>query len=123
MTQDTKKIFCQRARQRTKNITTTFGKLLFLTQCWMRYRIYIPPDKKDFAINLVVIADGAGKKPNNVRTSKQLRFVASTETFNGNQALGSPLMNHKHLLMRRHSTSPALEQHAMSCKYNVYKKC
>ena len=41
-----------------KNITTTFGKSLFLTQYRMRYAIHIPLDTKDLAINLTMVAYG-----------------------------------------------------------------
>ena len=41
-----------------KDITTTFGKSLFLTQYRMRYAIYIPPNTKDLAINLTMVAYG-----------------------------------------------------------------
>ena len=70
----------------------TFGKSLFLTQYWMRYTIYIPPNAKDVAINLAMGCLPA--KRNKVRTSKQLLFVASNETFNGNQALVTRLKIH-----------------------------
>ena len=52
----------------------------------MRYAIHIPPNTKDLAINLAMVAYGNPAKCNNVRTRKQLRFVASTEIFNGNQS-------------------------------------
>ena len=54
-----KNIFCppkNRAKHRTKNITTTFGKSLFLTQYHMRYTIYIPPNTKDLAKKLTMVA-------------------------------------------------------------------
>ena len=45
-------------------------------------------DAKDLAINLAMIA--YGNRPNAMKFAfKQLRSVASTETFNGNQALVS----------------------------------
>ena len=53
----------------------------------MRYAIYIPPNTKDLAIKP---NDGCLWKPvkrNSARASKQLRFVAITEAFNGNQAI------------------------------------
>ena len=57
-----KKIFCppkKRAKQKTKTITTTFGKSLFLTKYRMRYAIYIPPNaKKNLAINQTMVAHG-----------------------------------------------------------------
>ena len=90
ITQDTKRFSVprkKRARLKTKNITT-FGKALFVNQYWMRYVIHILPNTKDLAINLAT--DGCLWKPakrNSVCMSKQLWFVASTETFNGNQAL------------------------------------
>ena len=57
--QVTKNIFCfpkKIAKLKTKNLTTTFGKLLFLTQYLMRYAIYIPPNTKDLAININMVA-------------------------------------------------------------------
>ena len=56
-----KKIFCppkKKQSSKQKNVTTTFGKPLFLTQYWMRYVIYIPPNTKDLTINLAMIAYG-----------------------------------------------------------------
>ena len=44
--------------QNKKNITATFGKSLFLTQYRMRYAICIPPNTKDPAINLTMVAYG-----------------------------------------------------------------
>ena len=52
----------------------------------MRYAIYIPPNAK----RANKPNNGCLWKPakhNSVWASKQLRFVAITETFNGNQAL------------------------------------
>ena len=48
---------------------------------------YMPPNTKDLAINQTMVAYRNRQKRNSVRASKQLRFVAITETFNGNQAL------------------------------------
>ena len=75
----------KRAKLKAKKITTTFGKSLFLTQYRMRYPIYMPPNTKDLAVKPI---DGCWKpaKRKHARASKQLRFAASTETFNGNQA-------------------------------------
>ena len=70
-----------------KKITTTFGKSLFLIEYRTRYAIYMAPNTKDLAINQT--RDGCLWKPakrNSVCVSKQLRFVAITETFIGNQA-------------------------------------
>ena len=50
--------FKKKAKLKTKNINTTFGKSLFLTQYWMRYAIYIPPNTKDLAINITMVAYG-----------------------------------------------------------------
>ena len=55
--QDTKRFSVlrkKRAKLKTKN--TTFEKSLFSTQYQMRYAIYIPPDTKDLAINLTMVA-------------------------------------------------------------------
>ena len=60
---------------------------LFLIKYRMRYAIYMPPNTKDLAINQTVVAYGNRQKRNSVLVSKQLRFVAITETFNGNQVL------------------------------------
>ena len=76
----------KKSEVKNKNITTTFGKSLFLTKHRMRYAIYIPPKNKRPRNKF---NDGCLWKPakcNSVRASKQLQFVAITETFNGNQA-------------------------------------
>ena len=39
-----------------KNITTTFGTSLFLTQYQMRYVIHMPPTTTDLAIDLMMVA-------------------------------------------------------------------
>ena len=52
----------------------------------MRYAIYMPPNTKDLAINLTMVAYENRQKRNSVCVSKQLRFVVITETFIGNQA-------------------------------------
>ena len=55
------KIFCpakKRAKLKTKDIITTFGKLLFLTKYRMRYTIHMPPNTKDLAINRTMVAYG-----------------------------------------------------------------
>ena len=70
----------KRTKFKTKNITTTFWKLLFLT----RYRMRYAPNTKDLVRNLMMVAYMKPAKRNNVCTSKQLGFVASTETFNEN---------------------------------------
>ena len=46
----------RRAKPKTKKITTTFGKSIFLIKYRMRYAIYMPPDTKDLAINLTMVA-------------------------------------------------------------------
>ena len=48
--------------QNKKNITTTSGKSLFLTQYQMRYAIYITPNAKDLVTNLTMIAYGNRQK-------------------------------------------------------------
>ena len=53
----------------------------------MRYAIYVPPNTKDLAIKQATVAYENWQKRNSIHTSKQLRFVAITETFKGNQAL------------------------------------
>ena len=52
----------KRAKPKTKKITTTFGKWLFLTKYRMRYVIYMPPNTKDLAINQTMVA--YGNRPN-----------------------------------------------------------
>ena len=73
--------FKKRSKAKNKIRTTTFGKSLFLIKYWMGYAIYMPPNTKDPATNQMVVAYG-----NSVRASKQLRFVAITETFKRNRA-------------------------------------
>ena len=48
----------KRAKPKTKKITTTFGKSLFLIKYRMRYAIYMPPNTKDLAINQTTVAYG-----------------------------------------------------------------
>ena len=48
----------KRAKLKTKKITTTFGKSVFLTKYRMRYAIYMPPNTKDFTINQTMVAYG-----------------------------------------------------------------
>ena len=67
-----------------KNITTTFGKSLFLTQYRMRYAIYIPPKTKDLAINLAMVAYGNQQnattfaRANNSDLLRSLKHVMET---------------------------------------------
>ena len=83
----------RRAKPKTIKITTTFGKSLFLAQYQMRYAIYIPPNTKDLAINLMMVADGnwqnailfaRGNNSDLLRALKQLMetriYGASTAT-------------------------------------------
>ena len=59
ITQDVKSFSVLRkkkAKLRIKNIATTFGKSLFLTQYRMRYVIYIPPNTRGLATNLTMVA-------------------------------------------------------------------
>ena len=49
----------------------------------MPYAIYTRPNTKDRAINLTMVT--YGNRQNSI--TFKLQFVASTETFNGNQAL------------------------------------
>ena len=57
ITQDTKDFlsFEKRARLKTKDITTIFGKSLFLTRYRMRYAIQLSLDTKDLAMNLTTV--------------------------------------------------------------------
>ena len=59
-TQYTAKIFCSRKIARLKNCftTTTFRKSIFITQCRMRYAIYIPPNTKYLTIGLTMATYG-----------------------------------------------------------------
>ena len=63
-------------------ITKTFGKSSFIMQYRMRYAIQISLNAKDLTINHTMVVYGNRQK----RMSKQLRFVASIESFNGKQA-------------------------------------
>ena len=75
ITQDTKRFAVLREKEQStkqKNITTTFGKSLVLTQYRIRYTIYMPPNAKRPHNKP---DDGCLWKPgkrNNTRTSKQL---------------------------------------------------
>ena len=56
-----KEIFCPPKKEQSSkqiNITTTFGKSLFLTHYRMRYAIYLPTNTKDLVINLTMVAYG-----------------------------------------------------------------
>ena len=53
----------------------------------MRYTIYIPPNTKRPNNKPNDVCPWEPAKRTGVCASKQLRFVAITETFNGNQAL------------------------------------
>ena len=48
----------KRAKLKTKIITTTLGKSLFLIKYRMRYAIYMPPNTKNLAINQTMVAYG-----------------------------------------------------------------
>ena len=48
--------FLRKKEQRLKNITTTFGKWLFITQYRIIYAIYKAPNAKDLARNLMMVA-------------------------------------------------------------------
>ena len=48
----------KRAKLKTKKITKTFGKSLFLLKYRMRYAIYMPPNTKDLAMNQTMVAYG-----------------------------------------------------------------
>ena len=86
-TQETKKIFClpkKRAKPKTKKITTTFGKSLFLLIYRMRYAIYMPPNTKDLAINQTMVAYGnrqsatAFARANNSDLLRSLKHLMET---------------------------------------------
>ena len=56
-----KEDFCPpktKSKAKNKEITTTFGKSLFLIKYRKRYTIYMPPNTKDLAINQPMIAYG-----------------------------------------------------------------
>ena len=59
----------------------------FINQDPMYYAIYRLLNAKDITEELTMLAYG-NQQNAIVHTSKQLRFVASTETFNGNRAVG-----------------------------------
>ena len=48
----------KKSKGKNKIITTTFGQSLFLIKYRMRYGIYMPPNTKDLAINLTIVAYG-----------------------------------------------------------------
>ena len=89
-TQYMKMIFYPSAENsKTKNyfITTTFRKLLFITQYWMWYAIYIPLNTVNLTNRPYDACLWNPAKRNKVCKSKQLRFVESAKKFNENQAL------------------------------------
>ena len=85
ITQGTKRFlsFEKTAKLRTKQYNGDFRKVVITTQYQIRYAIYTPPNTKDLAINMAMVAYG---NRSNVITFA-LRFVTSTEAFNGNRAL------------------------------------
>ena len=74
----------KRAKPKTKKITTTFGKLLFLIKYRMRYAIYMPPNTKDLATNQTMVADGnrqnatAFARANNTDLLRSLKHLMET---------------------------------------------
>ena len=46
------------AKLKTKRLTATLGKPLFLIKCRMRYAIYMPPNTKVLAINQTMVTCG-----------------------------------------------------------------
>ena len=87
ITQDTKNIFCppeKKSKAKDKNIATTFGKSLSLTQYRMRYAIYIPSNTKDLAINLTIVAYGNQQnaitfaRANNSDLLRALKYLMET---------------------------------------------
>ena len=77
----------KRAKLKTKNITTTFGKSVFLTKHRMRYAIYIPPNTKDLAINPTKSAYGnrqnatALARANNSNLLRSLKHLIETRLY------------------------------------------
>ena len=74
----------KKTKLKTKNITTTFGRLLLLTKYRMRYAIYIPPNTKDLAINQTMVTYGnrqnatAFARANNSDLLRSLKHLMET---------------------------------------------
>ena len=74
----------KRAKLLTRNITTTFGKSLFLAEYRMRYAIYIPQNTKYLAINQMMVAYGkqqnatAFARANNFDLLRSLKHLMET---------------------------------------------
>ena len=74
----------KRAKPKTKNITTAFGKSLFQIKYRMRYTIYMPPNTKALAINQTMVAYGnrqsatAFARANNSDSLRSLKHLMET---------------------------------------------
>ena len=77
----------KRAKPKTKNITTTFGKSLFLIKYRMRYVIYMLPNTKNLAINQTMVAYGnrqnaiAFVRANNSDLLRSLKHLMETRLY------------------------------------------
>ena len=77
----------KKTKLKRKNIPTTFGKLLFLTEYRMSYEIYTPPNTKDLAINQTMVAYGnrqaaiAFAWANNLDLFRLLKHLIETRLF------------------------------------------
>ena len=77
----------KRAKPKTKKITTTFGKSLFLIKYRLRYAIYMPPNTKDLAINQTMVAYGnrqnttAFARENNSDLLRSLKHLMETRLY------------------------------------------
>ena len=112
ITQNMKKIFCspkEESKAKDKKYSNDFRKVVISNQI---PNSNIPSDAKDLSINQTIVAYGNRQKCNSVRASKQLQFIAITETFIGNQALPvSICMQHSH-----HSVYSDHQSHNASSK-------
>ena len=77
----------KKIKAKNKKITTTFGKSLFLIKYQMRYAIYIPPNTKDLAINLTMVAYGNREnattfaRANNSDLLRELKHLTETRLY------------------------------------------
>ena len=83
----------KRAKLKSKTITTSFGKSLFLIKHRMRYAIYMPPYTKDLAINQTMVAYGkrqnstAFARANNSDLLRSLKHLMETRLTMQSQSL------------------------------------
>ena len=95
----------KKTKLKRKNIPTTFGKLLFLTEFRMRYAIYTPPNTKDLAINQTMVAYGnrqnaiAFVRADNSDLLRSLKHLMKARLYKESNSLfnleSSPLFTYK----------------------------